>query len=73
MFFRSAWPDRDRLWAREAPQVIVVVPHLCASQAVTQLERCDQGNMAGETGSRRGRIGRRVGRHTQTAVRESKR
>lgn len=37
----------DRLWSREAPQVIVVVPHFLSSQAVTQLERCDQLNMAG--------------------------
>lgn len=40
---------------REAPQVIVVVPHFFFLQAVTQLERCDQRNMAeGEAGKREG-------------------
>lgn len=52
--FCSAWPDRDRLWSREAPQVIVVVPHFLSLQAVTQLERCDRGNMAGEAVEERG-------------------
>lgn len=33
----------DRLWSREAPQVIVVVPHFLSLQDLTQLERCDQG------------------------------
>lgn len=47
--FRSAsWPDRCRLWSREAPQVIVVALHSLSLQAVTQLERCDRGNMVGE-------------------------
>lgn len=33
----------DRLWSREAPQVIVVVPHFLSLLDLTQLERCDQG------------------------------
>lgn len=52
--FCSAWADRDKLWSREAPQVIVVVPHFLSLQAVTQLERCDQDNMVGEAGKERG-------------------
>lgn len=51
----SSWPDRDRPWSREAPQVIVVVPHFLSLQA--QLERCDQGNMAGGSWGREGGAG----------------
>lgn len=51
--FCSAWPDRDRLWSREAPQVIVVVPLLSFLQAVTKLERCDEGNTMKERGRKR--------------------
>lgn len=43
----------DGLWSREAPQVIVVVPHFLSLQAVTQPERCDRGNVAGEAGKKR--------------------
>lgn len=39
---------QGRLWLREAPQVIVVRQHFLVLQAVTQLERCDQGNIAGK-------------------------
>lgn len=48
--FYSTWPDRDRPWSREAPQVIVAVPHFFSLQLVTQLERCDWVNVAGEAG-----------------------
>lgn len=50
MFFCSAWSERDRVWPREAPQVIVEVPRFLFLQAVTQFERCDEGNMAAERG-----------------------
>lgn len=32
--------------------MIVVVAHFSSSQAVTQLERCDRRNIAGEAGER---------------------
>ncbi len=46
----------DRLWSREAPQVIVVVPHFLSLQAVTQLERCDRENKAEEAEKEMGKL-----------------
>lgn len=71
MFFCSAWSERDRVWPREAPQVIVEVPRFLFSQAVTQFERCDEGNMAAERGRGKLRGGRKD--REKTAVRKSKR